>query len=174
MKSKIRIIVPVLLGIVVFATTAFAYMYRKSASVDNTFVPAYVECAVNEEFADNTKTSVTVQNNGNTDAYIRVKIVSYWTDDEGNIMGIPSKAPVFTPASGWIPANGAYYYANKVPDGASTPSLLGSNIVLETSPEGYHQVVEIFAEAIQAQPAKAVQEAWGATVGTNGAITSVN
>ena len=33
------------------------------------------------------------------------------------------------------------------------------------------QVVEVFADAIQSQPAKSVEEIWKVTVGANGEIT---
>ena len=83
--------------------------------------------------------------------------------------------PVFTTAEDWIrdEDNDTYYYTKKVAPDAFTTTLLDSDITLRLSSEGYRQVVEVFAEAIQAEPDEAVTSSWGVTI-ANDVITSVN
>lgn len=174
-NKKNRFLIPVILAVAVLCGSVYAYMYRKSMAVDNTFIPAYVDCVVNEDFADNKKTSITVENTGNIDAYIRVRLVSYWIDESGAIVSKSSEMPTFGIADDWIPdaGNYTYYYTKKVAPDAFTTTLLDSDITLRLSSEGYRQVVEVFAEAIQAEPDEAVTDSWNVTIADD-VITSVN
>jgi hypothetical protein len=43
---------------------------------------------------------------------------------------------------------------------------------LEKDENGYSQVVEVFAEAIQSKPLSAVTDSWGVNVDSNGNIVS--
>ena len=144
----------------------FAYMYKQTGSVTNTLVPANVACQVFEKFSGNTKTEIKVENTGNIDAYLRVRMVSYWVNDKGEIMPKESVMPAYAVSSDWI-AQGNHTYCWKTPiaPGGLTPNLLTSSITLGVSEEGYRQVVEVFAEAIQAEPLKAVEEAWSISLG---------
>lgn len=148
----------------------FAYMYQQTGEVTNTFIPANVSCLVNETFSVSTKSSITVQNTSNIAAYLRVRMVSYWVDENGAVMPVASEMPGYSVASGWVSlGNHTYCYRNPVDPGASTPELLASSMVLQRSEEGYRQVVEVFAEAIQANPADAVK-VWSVTVNADGSI----
>lgn len=164
MKRKIIAVLSLVLiaGLVAVSDLADAYMRKNTEEVDNTFIPAYVDCVVNETFADNKKTAITVENTSNIDAYIRVRMVSYWSDERGSIVNKTSEMPAFNIADDWIQDadNDTYYYTKKVAPDAFTTTLLDSAITLRVSSEGYRQVVEVFAEAIQAEPAKAVESAW--------------
>ena len=177
MKRKMIAVLSLVLiaGLVAVSDFADAYMRKTTEEVDNTFIPAYVDCVVYEDFADNKKTSITVENTGNIDAYIRVRLVSYWIDESGAIVSKSSEMPTFTTASDWIPdaGNYTYYYTKKVAPDAFTTTLLDSAITLRLSSEGYRQVVEVFAEAIQAEPDEAVTDSWNVTIADD-VITSVN
>ena len=176
-NKKNRFLIPVILAVAMLCGSVYAYMYRKSMAVENTFIPAYVDCVVDEDFADNKKTAITVENTGNIDAYIRVRLVSYWIDESGAIVSKSSEMPTFDIADDWISDEGnyTYYYTKKVAPDASTTTLLdsGSTITLRLSSEGYRQVVEVFAEAIQAEPDNAVTDSWNVTIADD-VITSVN
>ena len=153
-----------ILACVVTIGTALGLMFRKTAPVENQFMPAKVSCAVAEEFdaATGAKSSIAVQNTGNIPAYLRVRLVSYWVDAAGNRVGKPSEMPAFTLAEGWREtAEGTYEYGDPVSPGESTPNLLaeGTSLVLADDGEGYTQVVEVFAEAMQSDPAEA-KESW--------------
>ena len=179
MKRKMIAVLSLVLiaGLVAVSDFADAYMRKTTEEVDNTFIPAYVACVVDEDFADNKKTSITVKNTGNIDAYIRVRLVSYWIDESGAIVSKSSEMPTFGIADDWIPdaGNYTYYYTKKVAPDAFTTTLLdsGSTITLRLSSEGYRQVVEVFAEAIQAEPDEAVTDSWNVTIADD-VITSVN
>ena len=91
--------------------TVFAYMFRRTEYKDNEFTPANVACKVVEEFNGVRKASIQVQNTGNIDAYLRVRLVSYWVDANGNIVAKPSAMPEINMAADWIKgANNTYYY----------------------------------------------------------------
>lgn len=159
-----------------------AYMFRQTPAVTNKFDKAVVSCEVHEtvngadtvykdgKVTAKTKDSITVKNTGNIDAYIRVKIVSHWEDASGNIVAKASVTPSFTAGSGWLPGGSStYYYAAPVAAGEFTGNLLQeeSRIILSKSEDGCYQVVEIFAEAIQADPVSAVQNSWDVTIESN-------
>ena len=177
MKRKMIAVLSLVLiaGLVAVSDFADAYMRKTTEEVDNTFIPAYVACVVDEDFADNKKTSITVKNTGNIDAYIRVRLGSYWIDESAAIVSKSSEIPTFTTASEWIRDEGnyTYYYTKKVAPDAFTTTLLNSAITLRLSYEGYRQVVEVFAEAIQAEPDEAVTDSWNVTIADD-VITSVN
>lgn len=171
---------------IVFSTTTYAYMVSETETISNEFDPAQVSCQVTETFENNVKSSITVKNTGDIDAYIRVRLVSYWVDAEGKIVSEPSKtgeeliklikADEDEGEILWIAdsPNDTYYYKNKVSIEAETSNLLTeSSITLMPNEKGYRQVVEVFAEAIQAEPAKAAESAWNVKI-TDGKISSVN
>ncbi|MBQ3500350.1 MAG: hypothetical protein IJA70_02860 [Oscillospiraceae bacterium] len=183
MNKKIRFL-PVLLAALLVLTMAsgsvFAYMKSKTPVVENTIIPAFVNCEVNETFANNEKTSIKVKNTGNVDAYLRVCLVTYWVDEDDNIMPVPSEKLDFEYSDNWVKgSNGIYYYKSAVAPGDLTEELLeeAESIKLKTyiadTEKGttYYQVIEIFAEAIQAEPADAVTNSWQVTL-TGNEITS--
>lgn len=164
--------------LVVGVGSVFAYMYHKTEVVTNDFDVAVVACAVEESFNETSgmKSSIKVENTGNIDAYLRVALVSYWVDDKGKIVGIPSEMPaVDYDKSKWIKASGEhiYYFKEDVSPKDSTTELLTSPMVLtskEYDGKLVYQVVEVFAEAIQSKPASAVEDAWRVSVDDSGNI----
>lgn len=184
MKKK-WIILPLLLLMVSFIPSVYAFMFEQSQTMVNSYVPAYVACQVAETFDGTNKTDITVANNSNTDVYIRVRLASYWKDSKGNAVARQQQTVSFTPGTNWIqdPHDPySYYYTQPVPVGASTGDLLadGSKITLaETHLQEngitftYHQALDIIAEAIQSLPKEAVETSWGVTV-NNGKIQSIN
>lgn len=163
------ILIVILAAALVFCGTVIAYMFRQTEYKKNQFTPAQLSCEVVETFDGTQKSSIQVRNTGNIDAYLRVRLVSYWVDAEGNIIAKPSEMPEFTPAEGWIPGSyDTYYYRVPVAPNELTNNLLSAPITLESG-----QVVEVFAEAIQSEPNGAVTSSWGVTVGADGNITTV-
>lgn len=154
-----------------------AYLVTQTNSLTNTFEPSHVSCAIEETFKDGVKSNVKVQNTGDIDAYIRAKVVITWKDTYGNVYAaapVEDKDYTITYGDGWEKIDGYWYYKSAVTSGKSTNNLIGTCALTANSaaPEGYALSVEILAEAIQAEPAAAVQEAWGVTVGTNGALSA--
>lgn len=145
-----------------------SFMFKK-AEKTNTFIPAEVTCEVKESLLSGVKSDVCVKNTGNVAAYLRIRLVSYYVYDNGDIAGrVPSQYPTLTLQNGWIAgADHTYYYPTPVEPGAKTgilcdPITLGA--VKLADGKTVYQVLEVFAEAIQAEPVGAVQEAWNVTV----------
>ena len=145
-----------------------SFMFKK-AEKTNTFVPAKVTCDVEESLLSGVKSDVCVKNTGNVAAYLRIRLVSYYVDDNGDIAGrVSSQYPTLTLRNGWIAgADHTYYYPTPVEPDAKT-GILCEPITLDTvelaDGKTVYQVLEVFAEAIQAEPVGAVQEAWKVTV----------
>ena len=176
-----------LVGLGVGATLGL--LHTRTEAVQNDFTYGKVSCQVLESFEEENNTyikrNVRVQNTGNTSAYIRVLLVFTWKDKDGNVF---VNKPVINRdyqvnlalANGWIVSQndiGAYlYYKYPVAPGDETPVLIDGlrQAAGVTGPENgkYGLSVEIVAEAVQAEPSYAVNDAWDeATVGEDGALT---
>lgn len=169
-KPLIRAVIVLAVVLVLLCGTALALMFRQTSLLTNKFETAIVDCQVHEQTDTGTETatsksSITVENTGNIPAYIRVRFVSCWVDDAGNIVGKPSEMPdIPLDEATWFKQNDSYYCKTPVAVGGVTPELLqaGETIVLRVDTEtGYRQVLEVFADAIQSEPHKAVTGSWG-------------
>ena len=143
-----------------------AWLSTKSAPITNTFTPSQVACTVTENFNKTTgvKTNVNVQNTGDTQAFIRVKLVTYRTNDAGQHIGGTAEIPEFTPGTGWVKHGDYYYYTKPVaPNQAPDADLIDSIQLTKTyqDADGGHQAIDVMAEAIQSVPEAAVKAAWG-------------
>ena len=150
------------IGMVVGGTVA--WLSTKSAPITNTFLPSHVSCSVTEEFNGTTKSNVNVINTGDIDAYIRVKLVSYRTNDAGQHIGGTAELPAFDLGEGWVEHGGYYYYRLPVAPGGSPETNLTESMTLTdsyTDADGGKQAIDVMAEAIQSVPEDAVQAAWG-------------
>lgn len=153
-----------------------AYLVTQVTPVTNTFTPSHVTCRVDEKFDGKEKKDVNVINTGDTDAYIRVKLVTYRVNKDGQHIGGMASVPPFTPGTNWKEYNGYYYYTLPVaPNGKPVNALIDS-IELEDhydDADGGKQVIEVMAEAIQSGPEKAVGESWGVSIAPN-SVTQYN
>ena len=107
--------------------------------VTNTMEPGKVPIEIVEQIEGTTKTSITIKNTGNIDAYIRVAVVANLVDEKGNVT--VGTAPTLNLGENWQPLDGYYYYKGIVAPKASTTSLGSINF---TNAE-----VNILAESIQ-------------------------
>ena len=161
LKTAILILSVIL---VLLCGATFALMYRQTQALNNQLEAAVVDCTVLEEFNGTEKSSITVKNTGNIDAYLRLRLVSYWVDSNDKIVSKPSKMPTVTVAAGWVAgSDNTYYYSKPIAPGGITPNLLDVNMTL-VEEDGYLQVVEVFADAIQSKPPEAVTKSWGVTI----------
>ena len=193
-KNAIRLLILIVGLTVVIASisVSVAYLLTRSDILTNIFVPAKVSCEVVEEGTGTSKTSVMVENTGDTDVYVRVRVVTYWEDSKGNPVARTSPDNKFGTDPGdwqynqtdWIydKGNQTFYYKASVGVGQTTNDLLPTDskitLKVEEATQGnvkftYHQVVEFIAEVIQSSPDDAVKEAWGVTLDGN-QITAVN
>lgn len=151
-----------LIGIAVGTTVAF--LVAGTGPIKSTFEYAKVSCEVT-----GSKENVQIKNTGNTASYIRATYVVTWRDGNRNVaVSVPGGySYTLTENSGnyWNKgADGYFYYSLPVsPENSTQDSLLTCNVTYPDNPE-YTLSVEILAEAIQSEPAEAVQQAWGATI----------
>lgn len=149
-------------------STTFAYLFATTSEKRNVFVPGVVDCDVVEEFDGTNKTSIKIQNTGNTSAYIRVNLISYYQNADGEVIAKTAYVPEFTLADGWVHgSDGYYYYRYPIAPDALTDEMLGSSIVV-TKDDNNSQVIEVMAEAIQADPHDAVIDSWTSAAGVQG------
>jgi len=151
-----------------------AYLTTHSDPVHNSFTPSKVDCEVTENFDGTTKSNVNVTNTGDTEAYIRVKLVTYRVNDEGQHIGGTAEILGFDPGTNWFKYGDYYYYTLPVAPGAKPTSDLISSINLTgtyNDADGGKQVIEVMAEAIQSGPANAVGNSWGVSI-SEGSVTA--
>lgn len=170
---------------VALASVAVAFMLRR-AEAQSDFTPAIVTCAVREKVngvevtgsaaSGSVKSDITAENTGSTTVFLRLRLSACWVDGTGRVTGTPSALPQITLRQNWLDAgDGLYYYALPVEPGERTTVLCEPmRMKPSVSPTGatVYQQITVLAEAVQALPEKAAQEAWGVTV-VNGRITAV-
>lgn len=162
--------VVLLLGVAIGGT--IAWLSTKTTPVTNTFTPAKVTCEVTEDFNEDTgvKTNVNVKNAGNIAVYIRVKLVTYRTNDARQHIGGTADLPEFNLGENWVKHGEYYYYTLPVAPDEKPVANLAEKMTLEKSykdADGGKQALDVMAEAIQSAPEKAVGEAWGVTITRN-------
>ena len=184
-RIKHLLIAGAVLSIAAAVGLTLAFMFKK-AEKTNLFIPAEVACAVREKTdgsevtgiaaVGSEKSDIRVENTGNVREFLRLKMVSYYVDANGNIVGtVSSQYPTLSLKNGWIAgANHTYYYRSPIDPGGMTeilcePFSLGQMQLADR--KTVYQVIEVIAEAVQAEPISAVQSAWGVTV-TNNTITA--
>lgn len=151
-----------------------AWLTTKDKPITNTFNPSKVACEVTESFNGTVKSNVNVMNTGDIDAYIRVKLVTYRTNKQGQHIGGTATLPNFTLGANWVKFGDYYYYMLPVAAGKMPATNLTDSMTLTaeyTDADGGHQSIDVMAEAIQSVPAKAVGEAWGVTI-SEGRVTA--
>lgn len=169
----------ILVGAVALVGLVYAALRDTTSPVVNKLDPVTVTCLVNETFDHQTKTNVSVTNTGDVPAFIRVKVLIAWTDADGYdtwFAGNGDYGVSTTLASplNWTNANGSsaindgyWYYNGIVQPGEDTTDLIASiaenfSPAVSSDPR-YHLKVTILAEALQAAPAAAAEQAWGMT-----------
>ena len=164
--------------VMLFALAAggtIAWLTDKDRPLVNTFDPSKVTCEVQEKFDGKVKSDVNVKNTGDIDAFIRVKLVTYRTNDAGQHIGGTAALPQFTLGANWVEYNGYYYYTLPVAPGDKPATKLTDSMTLTENyddADGGHQSIDVMAEAIQSVPEAAVKAAWGTgfSIGTDGSL----
>ena len=190
-NKKSIIIASVMLLLLATVGTTLAYIFTETESVENTFNPSKVSCAVVEngyepvsgkiQNISDIKSNVQIKNTGDTDAYIRVAVVVNWASADGSCVWAQTPADddytiTYNLSNGWFNGgDGFYYYSKAVSPGESTSVLIDEAKQLLAAPKGtdgtqYYLSIEIVASAIQSTPETVVENHWGVTV-ENGVIT---
>lgn len=158
-KRSLVLVVSVLALVLAVAGGTLAWLVANSGPVTNTFTPAQVSCTVEEKFDGTTKKDVNVGNTSDIDAYLRVKLVTYRVNEDGQHIGGTAEIPTFMPGENWVKNGDFYYYTLPVAPGETPAANLIDTIKLAGSyddADGGKQVIEVMAEAIQSQPDSAV------------------
>ena len=177
-KRLTLLLVSLSLILVAGVGVTLALIIDSSGPVDNVFTPSHVSCAVVENnvayetgMVDvSSKKDVTIQNTGDTTAYIRAAIIVNWKKADGTVWAMAPAEGDYTlvTGSGWkLESDGYYYYNSSVePTYFTTPLITGATQVNPAPEEGYYLSIEIVASAIQSSLATSAQGAWAAAVTT--------
>lgn len=162
--------VAIVLCLSIGAYMTISYLTSDS-SLENTFTIASVKPDVNETFNNNIKTDVSIENTGDIPVYIRAKIMIYYQDADGKILGdIPEEDLDYSieyPTdlnTYWIQADDGFYYYKSIvgiDENGKTTNLIDKCTELDPD-SNKHLVVDIITEAIQANPQDAAEDAWTA------------
>ena len=166
LHKSILLVVSAVSLFVCVVSASLAYLTATTTSITNRFEVAQVDISVLEpgwNNGDSVKENVQIQNNGSVAVNIRAMIVVTWqTVGEDGVISVYPKAPVagvdyqisIPSDTGWsVPdASGWYTYKSEVASNHSTGVLIESCTPVDANtPEGYHLVVDVIAEAIQAE-----------------------
>lgn len=143
----------------------------------NSFTVGTVAAQVQEIFPSpyTKKSDVKVENTGDVPIYIRAVVSIYWQTENGTMLaGMPEENLDYTitwsGSLNWKKQGDIYYYTQPLPPKAVTDVLIESCEQKSNFGEEEKLMVDISVQAIQAQPATAVYDAWGITVGTDGSL----
>lgn len=175
LKNSLFMQIPMVL-LFCIVTGSVAYLIKQN-SIKNEFVTGNVRTEIIEDFdaSNKIKKDVSIKNVGNVPIYIRIAIVISLKDEEGNVLeGIPQEnedySIKFSRSSNWLKGNdGYYYYKNKIEPNASTDILIEECKQIK---EFNYKILEVSIanQAIQAEPTKAVTEAWNVQVIDNSLV----
>lgn len=179
MKISKKLLITAICMIIAVCSTVgvtVAYIFSKGEETPNSFDPVFVSCDVEETVSGQAKTDIKVRNTGDISAYIRATFVVMWVSDSGSVH---SSSPmenvnyiVNFGSEKWVKgSDGFYYYTAPVFTAGVTETFILSIFPVGEAPDGYSLAVHVAATAIQAEPANAANEAWGATVQNNGQLT---
>lgn len=150
-----------------------AWLSTEDTPITNTFLPSKVACKVTEKFNGTVKSDVNVQNTGNIDAFIRVKLVTYRTNNQDQHIGGTADLPKFTLGADWVKYGDYYYYKKPVEPNQKPATNLTDRMTLTGSyndTDGGKQAIDVMAEAIQSVPEEAVKAAWGLSINSDGSL----
>ena len=154
-----------------------AWLTTNTEGITNTFTPSQVSCKVDEKFDGKIKESVRIQNTSDIEAFIRVKVIAYRTNKDGQHIGGYATVPAesFSNDESWFLKDGYYYYKNAVASKDYTGILINKVDLTTpyTDPDGGYLAIDVMAEAIQSVPVDAVKAAWNVSVDANGNLSGI-
>ena len=193
LKSKTKLITLLVSLLMIGAATinsTVAFLFTQDGPVVNEFNPSQVRTSVEENFTVdengvNVKEDVTIQNIGDTTAWIRAAVVVTWQDEDGNVYGqmpvagtdydiVYNVDETYEAMDKWHPDGGFYYWPVSVAVGDSTGILIKSctptqqSITVGTGSNTvtYYLTVEILGSGIQTfQGVTDYMTAWNTAMG---------
>lgn len=183
-RLRVAALLTALLALTAAGATVAWLTAQSTAS--NAFALGMVQPSIVEDFpaGATVKQHVRVKNEARSDAgaldvYVRALVVVSWQGPGGTqLWDKPVLGSDYTmvggPAGGsgaWVDGSDGFSYWNEPLASASfTDDLIASCQQIKTYDDGRKLVVDIAVQGIQAQPARAAQEAWGAAIGLDGAL----
>ncbi len=175
LKSKTKLITLLVSLLMIGAATinsTVAFLFTQDGPVVNQFNPSQVRTSVYEEFTDDengvyVKEDVTIQNTGDTTAWIRAAVVVTWQDAAGNVYGQMPVIGVDCNDDGctehdchisynttdWEQKDGFWYCKNPISNvepNNVTPVLIETCKPIKNAPAtDYYLTVEILGSGIQ-------------------------
>ena len=149
----------------------------KSVQAVNTFVVPVLAANLDEDFKDNRKSHVTIENTGNTPVYVRATFVVQFKNEQGMIL---EELPIenidysirIADDTGWfLGEDGFYYYPYPVEENEATAVLIQDCVLLDLPQSNKILSVDILAQTIQSSPVSAVEDAWDVVTGDDLRIT---
>ena len=181
-KSRLLVIAAAVLLVAAVAGGTLAWLSDQAPTVVNTFALPENTPEVKEEFDGTVKSSITIENTGNIDSYIRVKLIGNWADQNGNVAPQPEGSTLegwpVTVTADWFLKDGWYYYQSPVSPNHTTAELLKQEVkstILKGSEVTFQ--LNVISETIQADGVTddgipAVTDAWGVTVNPDKTISA--
>lgn len=170
MKRKILIVV-IVICIIGCMGVSLAYMFKELSPKTASFEKAMITCSTNVLSDNHQINSISVTNTGNTKAFVRIHLSVHMENNDNQIVGAFTSMPYITyDTNNWIKDGDTYYYRYALNPGDTTHAFLQTAIVLSGTSFNNapaHQTLDILAEAVQAEPANAIEETWGKTATDN-------
>ena len=163
-QRTVLLLVSLSLALLVSVGVTLAFVIAQTPPIENTFEPSYVDCSVLPD--------TSVDNTGDTTAYIRAAVIATWKKDgvvwaQKPLEGA-GKDYQITLGAGWVKLGDYYYYTLPVDAEAATTKLIETLIQTGTAPTLEHSLsIEIVAAAVQSQPTTAAESMWGVTITDN-------
>lgn len=158
-NNPVLLVISLVLVLALAVGGTVAWLTSVTDPVTNVFVPGTGGTNIDEDIVNNAKTKIVIENKGNIDAYVRVKLVINCIDENGNVVAgaVPS---VSYDRTKWDLIKGCYYYKGVVEENGKTTNLLadGATIPL-TGENGVRYEVNVIAQTIQTVGG-AVEDAW--------------
>ncbi len=165
-RSRLLALVALIVLCAAVVGTTVAYAVTR-LSIRNVFGTPDYDTSIEESFDGETKSDVAVRNNGDTAMYFRATVVCNWVNEDGEILYDRPEAGtdytiVYDATGAWFQGtDGYWYYSTPIQPGEKSAALIQTcTATANTAPRGYSLSVKILTEAVQADPADAVTEAW--------------
>lgn len=172
-KSLIIAVSSTLAAVLMIGGTV-AYFIAEPVKLVNTFTKGTISCEIIEKFDKNAKENVRVHNTGSAEAFIRVRLVPSWENDNGEAVVKSASLDDLdikwnaSKDTDWIDGkDGYFYFKTKVsPDDHDDENFNDCTLVLidkatVKDANGLHMNLSVLAEAIQCNPKEAVSSSWG-------------
>lgn len=173
-NKSLYLIASLLLIMTVTIGGVIAFITTQTDSVENIFKSPTFGTTVDENFDGDVKTDVKILNTGDTESYIRAKVLVNWVKGEGTDKVVSATVPMlgekgkpesgdyymnFDFKHGWVEHDGYYYYTEPVAGSSSTKVLITEAAPLKDNGD-YKLEITILAESIQVSPKDAIHESW--------------